>query len=255
MALVIDQIGSAIVGRFRLIGCGLRDYGPPAGGAMMMKLALLFIATLVIACGPQPRQGGGGDDDPTGPDAACGRECSPDLHSVIDCNGNVIEACDGGNACDPTTYTCQDACTAAEANSRSVGCDYYATLMDTQTTGYCFAVFVANTWTSPAHIEVEYNGQILNTQSFTRIPSGSGPSLTQGTYDAAQGVPPGEVAILFLGGTQGAAPNCPVTPASASAVMSGTGIGKAFRIKTELRRRQRVAAVGRLAVPQHRREG
>ena len=197
-----------------------------------MKFTLLWI-TLLIACGPGRREGTNGDDSP-GADAACGRECSPDLHSIIDCNGNVIEACGGGNACDPTTYTCQDACAAAEANHRSVGCDYYATLMDTMTQGYCFAVFVANTWSSPAHIEVEYNGQTLNTQGFTRIPSGSGPTLTQGAYDAVAGVPPGEVAILFLGGTQGSAPNCPVTPAASTAQISGTGIGKAFRIKTDV---------------------
>lgn len=198
-----------------------------------MKLALaLLIATGVCACGPSGRDGYG-DDDSTS-DASCARECSPDLHSIVDCKGNVVQTCDGGNACDPSTYTCQDACAAAEANHRSVGCDYYATLMETLTPGYCFAVFVANTWSSPAHIEVEYNGQTLNTQSFTRIPTGSGPSLTQGSYDAVAGLPPGEVAILFLGGTQGAAPNCPVTPAAAAAQMSGTGISNAFRIKTDV---------------------
>ncbi len=197
-----------------------------------MKFTLLLVSFL-IACGPGRRDGLGGDDSP-GTDVGCGRECSADLHSIVDCNGNVVEACGGGNACDPTTYTCQDACAAAEANHRSVGCDYYATEMDTMTQGYCFAVFVANTWSSPAHIEVEFNGQVLNTQSFTRIPSGSGPSLTQGAYDASLGVPPGEVAILFLGGTQGSAPDCPVTPASANAQFSGTGIGKAFRIKTDV---------------------
>jgi hypothetical protein len=202
-----------------------------------MKFTLLLI-TLLIACGPSPRSGvGGGDDDPSGPDAlTCGRECSADLHSIVDCNGNVLETCGEDNACDPTTYTCQNACAAAEANHRSVGCDYYATLMDTMTQGYCFAVFVANTWSSPAHIEVEFNGQTLNTQSFTRIPSGSGPTLTQGSYDAVAGLPPGQVAILFLGGSQGAAPNCPVTPAAstANAQIGGTGIGKAFRIKTDV---------------------
>jgi hypothetical protein len=185
----------------------------------------------LFACGPGRREdtGEGGK-----PDATCAQECSPDLHSIVDCNGNVISQCSGGTACDPTTYTCQDACAAAEANHRSVGCDYYATLMDTLTPGYCFAVFVANTWTSPVHIDVEYAGQQMNTQSFTRIPSGAGPSLTQGSYDAVQGLPPGEVAILFLGGTQGDAPGCPVTPASSNANISGTGIASAFRIKTDV---------------------
>ena len=199
----------------------------------MMRLALLCVA-FVIACGPGPRRGDGDDDGSGSPDAACGRQCSADLHAVVDCNGNVLEDCSGGLACDPTTYTCQDACAAAEANHRSVGCDYYATQMETLTPGYCYAVFVANTWTFPAHITVEYKGQQLNTQSFTRIPSGSGPTLQHGTYDATQGLAPGEVAILFLAGTQGAAPNCPVAPAVPAAYLTGTGIADAFHIKTDV---------------------
>lgn len=197
----------------------------------MMRVAALLGAIGLFACGPGRREDTG---DNSKPDATCGQECSPDLHAIVDCNGTVVQQCGGGTACDPTTYTCQDACAAAEANHRSVGCDYYATQMDTLTPGYCFAVFVANTWSSPVHIEVEYAGQQLNTQSFTRIPSGSGPSLTQGTYDAVQGVPPGEVAILFLGGSQGEAPGCPIAPAAANANLSGTGVANAFRIKTDV---------------------
>ncbi|HEY5949831.1 MAG TPA: hypothetical protein VIV40_30255, partial [Kofleriaceae bacterium] len=200
-----------------------------------MKYAPLLIAFL-IACGPGPRHNTGDDDDTTQPDSGggCSRQCSSDLHSVVDCNGGVVEDCSGGLACDPTTYTCQDACAAADANHRSVGCDYFATEMETLTPGYCYAVFVANTWTYPAHINVEYRGQMLNTQSFTRIPSGSGPTLTHGTYDATQGLAPGEVAILFLAGTQGAAPNCPVAPAVSAAYITGTGISDSFRIKTDV---------------------
>jgi hypothetical protein len=195
---------------------------------------MLVLLVGVVACGPGPRRSG--DDDGSGAqaDAACGRQCSADLHAVTDCNGSVLEDCSGGLACDPTTYTCQDACVAAEQNHRSVGCDYYATEMQTLTPGYCYAVFVANTWTFPAHITVEYRGQQLNTQSFTRIPSGSGPTLTHGTYDATMGLQPGEVAILFLAGTQGAAPNCPVAPAVPSAYIQGTGISDSFHIKTDV---------------------
>jgi hypothetical protein len=199
-----------------------------------MKSALLLVAFL-IACGPGPRHGNGDDDDDNPqPDAGACRQCSADLHAVNDCNGGVIEDCGAGLACDPTTYTCQDACAAAEANHRSVGCDYYATEMETLTPGYCYAAFVANTWTFPAHITVEYRGQMLNTQSFTRIPAGSGPTLTHGTYDATQGLAPGEVAILFLAGTQGAAPNCPVAPAVPNAGLTGTGLSDAFHIKSDV---------------------
>jgi hypothetical protein len=198
-----------------------------------MKFALLVVAFVVGACGPAPRKDGGDDDD-TNPDSGECRQCSADLHAVTDCNGGVVEDCSGGRACDPTSYTCQDACAAAEANHRSVGCDYYATEMETLTPGYCYAVFVANTWTFPAKLQVEFRGQMLNTQSFTRIPNGSGAGLTYGTYDANLGLPPGEVAILFLAGTQGAAPNCPVAPAVPAAYLTGTGISDAFHIKTDV---------------------
>jgi hypothetical protein len=198
-----------------------------------MKASLL-VALVLVACGPAPRTGNGNGTDDAGQDEHCALACSADLQAVVDCRGDIVESCTGGNACDPTFFTCTEPCAAAEANRRSVGCDYYATQMDTMTTGYCFAAFVANTWTQPAHITVEYNGQPLDTQAFTRIPSGSGPSLTHGTYDAAAGLPPGQVAILFLGGTQGSAPYCPVTPAAANARVSGTGIGNAFHIKTDV---------------------
>ncbi len=198
---------------------------------------LLITLVFLVACGPSGRRNDGvgdDDDDTTQPDVGCGRECSADLHAVIDCNGNVVEDCSGGLACDTTSYTCQDACAAAEANHRSVGCDYYATQMETLTAGYCFAAFVANTWTFPVHINVEYQGTMLDTASFTRIPSGSGQSLTYAPYDATAGLPPGEVAILFLAGSQGSAPNCPVTPAKPAAYLTGTGIGDAFHIKTDV---------------------
>jgi hypothetical protein len=198
-----------------------------------MRTAAFLLVALICACGPGPRNNNGDDDGSPG-DASCARSCSADLHAVVDCNGNVVTECSGGDACDPTTYTCQDACSAAEANHRSVGCDYYATEMDTLFQGYCFAVFVANTWTSPAHINVEYQGQQLNVASFARIPTGAGPSLTHGTFDAVAGLPPGEVAILFLGGTQGAAPMCPIAPAKANPYISGTGITSAFHITTDV---------------------
>lgn len=199
-----------------------------------MRTAAFALIACLIACGPGPRHNGGDDDGTVDANPSCANSCSDDGHSVVDCNGNVVMQCAGSDACDTTTYTCQNACTAAESNHRSVGCDYYATEMDTLTTGYCFAAFVANTWTSPAHINVEYQGQQLNVASFARIPSGSGPTLTQGTFDATAGLPPGEVAILFLGGTQGAAPNCPVAPAKPTPFISGTGIGNAFHITTDV---------------------
>ncbi|RMG96455.1 MAG: hypothetical protein D6705_11260 [Deltaproteobacteria bacterium] len=143
----------------------------------------------------------------------------------------VEEVCDPGQLCDPMTLTCQDGCTVAANNKQSVGCEYYAVDMQSYSPTYCFAAFVGNTSDVNAFLEVEYNGSALPVGNFTRIPQGKGPSLTYQPYDPNVGLAPGEVAILFLSGTQGAAPNCPApTAVSGDAQVSGTGKGPAFRI-------------------------
>src|SRR5262245_59287743 len=125
---------------------------------MRITIGTGLLIAFVVGCGPGPRHG---DDDIGGDGNSCLQACSPDLHAIVDCHGNTVTDCQNGTACDPSTYTCQDACSAAEANHRSVGCDYYATQMDAMTSGYCYAVFVANTWTMPAKISVEYMGASL----------------------------------------------------------------------------------------------
>ena len=195
---------------------------------------LIAIAVFVAACGPDARGGSGGDDDDGDGGNQCPLQCSADLHSIVDCNGNVVTQCAGTQGCDPSTYVCTDACTSANANKRSIGCDYFATDMDVSSQDYCFAAFVANTWTSPAKLEVRYNGAVLPAASFTRIPTGAGPALTYAPYDPNIGIPSGEVAILFLAGSQGEAPNCPATPAVPSSGTSGTRIGSSFEITTDV---------------------
>jgi IgGFc binding protein len=140
------------------------------------------------------------------------------------------------------------ACAAAVETKQSIGCEYYATYMDTFATTKdksCFAAFVANIGDEPVHIEVAYGGAELPVADFTRIPSGSGPALAYAPFDAEAGLPPGEVAILFLSGLDGEgsvfeAP-CPVPSAVPSGVpvvndihVGVTGIGKSFRIRTDL---------------------
>ena len=130
----------------------------------MRNAGVVFILGLMVACGPTPRAG---DDTAGGDDTTeCTPTCSADSHAVLDCKGEVLTECEGTQACDPTSFTCQNACVAAENNGKSVGCDYYATDMDVQQPEYCFATFVANTWTSPAKISVKHRGQTLNAASF-----------------------------------------------------------------------------------------
>ncbi len=201
----------------------------------MKRAGLLAWLCLVVSCGPKSRPDDSGDDDDTGPDGptSCSNACSEDTHSILDCEGNVVSECTGNLACDSGLLTCVDACTASESNARSIGCNYYATSMDVMTGGYCFAAFVANTWTSPAHINVNYQGAALGA-SFIRIPVGSGPSLTYAAYDPVAGLAPNEVAILFLTGGTGGSPLCPVASAVPSATISGTGVGNSFEIQTDV---------------------
>jgi hypothetical protein len=165
----------------------------------------------------------------------CGLHCSVDLHSVIDCHGNVVQTCPSTEACDVTTLTCISACQAAANDKQSVGCEFYATDMDNYFDNPCFAAFVTNVWNAPIHVAVDFSGSPLAVANFARIPSGSGPSLTYSAYDPVGGLPPGEAVILFLAGGGGGSPVCPVTPAVAASaqLFQQTGIGYSFHITTD----------------------
>ncbi len=170
----------------------------------------------------------------------CEDTCSTDFHSVVDCHGFVQTHCMGTEGCDLDSATCMAACQAAENNKLSFGCEYYATFMDQLDDESCFAVFVANTWSSPAHLSVEYDGNSLPVEQFARIPKGMGATLTYGPFDPMEGIAPGEMVILFLAGPTGMAsqdkPLCPVASAVPSGVMlkNTSGIGKSFRISTDV---------------------
>ncbi len=174
------------------------------------------------------------NDAPFGDGSACARGCSSDLHSVIDCNNNVVQTCTGSDGCDVGTGTCINACQAAVNNKNSVGCEYYATHMENSIgSSYCYVAFVANTWNTDAHITVDFKGATLPVASFARIPSGKGQSITYAPYNGA--LPAGQVAILFLGGGSGGAPQCPIASAEGTtAMVSGTGIGNSFHISTDV---------------------
>jgi hypothetical protein len=183
-----------------------------------------------------PSDGGFGFGDGFGGDGApCPTHtCSSDLHTVLDCNNNIVQQCTGTDGCDVATGTCMNACQAAVDNKNSVGCEYWATQMENSAgPSYCFVAFVANTWNTDAHVSVDFKGQSLPVASFTRIPSGKGQNVTYAPYNGA--VPAGQVAILFLGGAQGSSPSCPVATAeNTSAMVTGTGIGDSFHITTDV---------------------
>jgi hypothetical protein len=172
------------------------------------------------------------DDATTGP--FCHFECSLDLQTVL-CDGEPYQQCMGTEGCNAQINACSDGCEVAAHNKQSIGCEYYAVDMQSTSPQYCFAAFVANTWHDNAHISVERGGAVLQVETFARLPVGNGPGLTYQAYDPVAGLAPGEVAILFLSGTSGNTPNCPVAPAViGDAGFSGTGVSDAFRISTDV---------------------
>jgi hypothetical protein len=186
------------------------------------------------------QQGGGGAGGlgfGTGGSGASGCEttCSADLHSVVDCNGVVVETCPEDQGCGATG--CVPACQAAEENKSTIGCDYFSFPPDVidLNQGICFAAFLANTWGSPMDVTVTRDGQTFDLSSFARIPSGSGQAITYEPLPNGQ-IPAGEVAVLFLARYGTDKVDCPpgVTPALTSewAHIFGTGRGHAFNITT-----------------------
>jgi hypothetical protein len=167
----------------------------------------------------------------------CGTACSPDLRSITNCKGEIIKSCPENTACAGTE--CIAPCKAAERLGSTLGCDFYSVApsgLPVASSG-CFAAMLANTWTSPLKIEVEYGGATLDVAQFARIPQGSGDKLAYQPLPA-EGLPPGKLAILFLahskelGGIE-----CPagIKPASTDRPeLVGTGFGKTFHIKTNL---------------------
>ncbi len=237
-------------------------------------------ATTTSGAGGTGTAGGGGSGSGLFVDGGiegglpCPLACSSDLHSVIDCNGNVVQACTGTSGCDLATLSCANACQVAVATKQSVGCEYYATNMDQFDANACFAAFVANTWDTPVHIAVDFAGTTLPVATFARIPTGAGPALTYAPYDATAGLAPGEVAILFLGGYPPGAGGdagppsdvlCPAPTAmqTGSQISNASGIGASFHITTDVpvvATRSTLTAAGspghgRVAPPPHQRLG
>jgi hypothetical protein len=186
---------------------------------------------------------GGGPPALDGAMACSSAHCSGDLHSVVDCNGDVLKTCPPSEGCSGTS--CVPACQSAQDNKSSLGCDYYAVDPDIITglgggAGACFVAYVANTWDSPVTLSVDYGGMALDASTLGYIPSGSGMGITFAPLTGGV-IPVGQVAILFLADLPKASAGpglkitCPstVTPAitAMDAATHGTGMGSAFHIQ------------------------
>ncbi|CAN5431657.1 hypothetical protein BH09MYX1_BH09MYX1_20140 [soil metagenome] len=164
-------------------------------------------------------------DSPAGDGGSCAK-CSGDLHSVLDCNNNVVSTCPASQGC--AGGVCVPACDAAKANKSSVGCDYYAVPATDFVSQTCFAAFVSNTWGSPVKVTVARGNNTYNNVGF--VPQGSGIGITY-TPLVNNTIPTGSVAIFFLSVDSG---TCPKTPAvTGSASVPGTAITDGFHITTD----------------------
>ncbi|MBL9022988.1 MAG: hypothetical protein JNL21_12370, partial [Myxococcales bacterium] len=209
-------------------------------GSVGLRATAVF---LLVACSAGSEDGTGGGGDGTGAsttsqgtssggstgsfseggggNANCGLTCSADLHSIIDCNGNLVTSCPPDQGC--ANATCVPACDAAIENKSSIGCEYWAHNPQTLFGRGCHAMFIANTWNGPITIGGEAGGQAIDLSKYAYLPSGTGTSLTYTPLGQGQSLDPGEVAIVFLrdsdSGFMGTA--CPAPAAETDAAASG----------------------------------
>jgi hypothetical protein len=140
--------------------------------------------------------------------------------------------------------TCVPACTSSELNKSTIGCDFYSVTpaVIAESRGSCFAVMIANTWTSPISITAEFGAQTINASQFTYIPQGQGTITYAPLTNGMLG--PGELGILFLSKYESGdifQIDCPVPQAlemntqvddGSGAYVGSSGLGQAFHITT-----------------------
>lgn len=228
LCILVLAMGAVTVGALGVSCSDQTGYALTGGGGTGGTTT----STTTTAASTSTTAGVGGIDIDGG---GCEKTCSNDLKKVVDCHGDVVTECKSDQGC--TNAGCiDDPCKAAELSKSSYGCDYWAikTGLQAKAEGACFAAFVANTWTTPVKLDVEYDGKPLM-GDFAYIPKGQGAAITYEPYDKVNGLGVGEVAILFLARNQfGFVIDCPKPAALPDEVgVAGTGRGKAFHIVTD----------------------
>lgn len=170
--------------------------------------------------------------------------CSSDLKRVLDASsGVVIETCPPDQGC--LDGQCVPACDAAAGSGGSIGCEFIVPTSpfyangnpSASTSGPCHALLLANTWDRPASLELGRGAATFDAQAFARVPSGITDAATYAPLPA-DGVPAGQVAVLFLSHRPGVSNTtsleCPVPPAlTADTATHGTSSGQAFILTSD----------------------
>jgi hypothetical protein len=113
----------------------------------------------------------------------------------------------------PTTMDLD--CATAASEKGNAGCSFFAVPLPVrgETGESCFAMYVVNPGSQPVKLALDRAGTKFSLAQVARLPRGTGQHLTYQPFDEQAGLPPGDVAILFL------APGvCPagITPALAT---------------------------------------
>ncbi|MSP26023.1 MAG: hypothetical protein EXR75_12855 [Myxococcales bacterium] len=213
--------------------------GKTGSGAGMSTSAGATGGDTSVGAGGNTTSGSVTGSGSVGSGGCSGNSCSPDLKSIVDCDGMTVATCPPEQAC-ANGMCIDDPCDAAAQSKSSVGCDYWAVKTDLimQAKGACFATFVVNTWGSPAHIAVSRDGKSLPNNGFIVLPVGQGANIKYLPYDDNVGLAVGGVAILFLSHENPFIPFVPKCPAPVAMVgesgVLGTARGKAFHITTDV---------------------
>ena len=213
-----------------------------------VRIAATLLAFTFLAACHSDRHGTGGDggngNGDSGTQSGDGGgdgtlRCSSDLQNVTDAAGNVVTMCPPAQGC--FAGACIEACSAASMTKGNVGCDFVVA-----TPAFfpgiappCFAVFLANNWSSAIHINVMRGAMSYDATKFARIATGASPDASTWTAVPTTGLPPGQVAVLFMNSDPsssnlGNSLACPVTQAeNGVTAVVGTDVGTAFHITTD----------------------
>ncbi|AKV00678.1 hypothetical protein AKJ09_07341 [Labilithrix luteola] len=199
----------------------------------------------------EPVDGGADSSQPAGEfgeaDSMAVTGCTADLRATTDAQGRRVADCPPSLACNQGK--CVDACAAHAATQGSLGCDFVVSTpsSDNMYLPPCFTVFLANGWTTEAHITVSRAGTAYDVTEFGRMPVPGEPPQVWPPVPTS-GLPAGQVAVLFLSSDpnsqesfSGSMMTCPIRPAiNASTAVEGAGKwmsvmgrGAAFHIQTD----------------------
>jgi hypothetical protein len=227
-------LGAVVLG---LLAAGCAATGDDPGAATASTAGSGGTAGAGGAASAGAGSGAGGNGIEPGPD---GLHCSADLRSIVDGDGVLVETCPPTEGC--LDNECVPACQAAAASKGSVGCDFVIATPDffgedgvPGATSPCFAVFIANNWTSAVQIQVSRGGQALDPKVYGRVASDSADPATWPALPAT-GLAPNQVAVLLMSRDASTNYQCPTEPLAVdgSTAVTGTGRGEAFHVSTDL---------------------